>query len=133
MAGCLSHGGLATSRRLARRRHECNRRRRQRALGKLTPIDFELAFTPKPAMIRSHNYGQPNPRQTHLSPSRRAWVALTAVSGPLAVRTPLATPDQRSPRLVGSHRDSAALVDDDDHVRGLVHECDGMIDRACGS
>jgi putative transposase len=28
--------------------HTYNRRRRQRALGKLTPIEFELAFTPQP-------------------------------------------------------------------------------------
>jgi putative transposase len=28
--------------------HTYNRRRRQRALGKLTPVEFELAFTPKP-------------------------------------------------------------------------------------
>ena len=26
-----------------------NRRRRQRSLGKLTPVEFELAFTPQPA------------------------------------------------------------------------------------
>lgn len=29
--------------------HTYNRRRRQRALGKLTPVEFELAFTPHPA------------------------------------------------------------------------------------
>jgi transposase InsO family protein len=29
--------------------HTYNRRRRQRALGKLTPIEFELAFTTEPA------------------------------------------------------------------------------------
>jgi transposase InsO family protein len=28
--------------------HTYNRRRRQRALGKLTPVEFELAFTPQP-------------------------------------------------------------------------------------
>ena len=27
--------------------HTYNRRRRQRALGKLTPVEFELAFTPQ--------------------------------------------------------------------------------------
>jgi putative transposase len=30
--------------------HTYNRRRRQRALGKLTPIEFELAFTPPPCL-----------------------------------------------------------------------------------
>jgi putative transposase len=29
--------------------HTYNRRRRQRALGRLTPADFELAFTPQPS------------------------------------------------------------------------------------
>jgi transposase InsO family protein len=29
--------------------HTYNRRRRQRALGKLTPVEFELAFTPAEA------------------------------------------------------------------------------------
>lgn len=29
--------------------HTYNRRRRQRGLGKLTPVEFELAFTPQPA------------------------------------------------------------------------------------
>ena len=28
--------------------HTYNRRRRQRALGKLTPVEFEVAFTPQP-------------------------------------------------------------------------------------
>ena len=28
--------------------HTYNRRRRQRALGRLTPVEFELAFTPPP-------------------------------------------------------------------------------------
>jgi transposase InsO family protein len=28
--------------------HTYNRRRRQRSLGKLTPVEFELAFTPQP-------------------------------------------------------------------------------------
>jgi transposase InsO family protein len=28
--------------------HTYNRRRRQRALGRLTPVEFELAFTPQP-------------------------------------------------------------------------------------
>ncbi len=31
--------------------HTYNRRRRQRALGKLTPIEFELAFTPTEAHV----------------------------------------------------------------------------------
>ncbi len=30
--------------------HTYNRRRRQRALGKLTPVEFELAFTPPPCL-----------------------------------------------------------------------------------
>ena len=30
--------------------HTYNRRRRQRALGKLTPVEFELAFTPSPCL-----------------------------------------------------------------------------------
>jgi transposase InsO family protein len=30
--------------------HTYNRRRRQRALGKLTPVEFELAFTPPPCI-----------------------------------------------------------------------------------
>ncbi len=29
--------------------HTHDRRRRQRALGKLTPVEYELAFTPAPA------------------------------------------------------------------------------------
>jgi len=31
--------------------HTYNRRRRQRALGKLTPVEFELAFTPADAHV----------------------------------------------------------------------------------
>ena len=30
--------------------HTYNRRRRQRGLGKLTPVEFELAFTPPPCL-----------------------------------------------------------------------------------
>ena len=30
--------------------HTYNRRRRQRVLGKLTPVEFELAFTPPPCL-----------------------------------------------------------------------------------
>jgi transposase InsO family protein len=30
--------------------HTYNRRRRQRALGKLTPVEFELAFAPPPCL-----------------------------------------------------------------------------------
>jgi len=30
--------------------HTYNRRRRQRALGKLTPVEFELAFVPTPCL-----------------------------------------------------------------------------------
>ena len=30
--------------------HTYNRRRRQRALGRLTPVEFELAFTPPPCL-----------------------------------------------------------------------------------
>jgi hypothetical protein len=42
--------------------HTYNRRRRQRSLGKLTPIEFELAFTPARGTRRgmiSHNHRQP--------------------------------------------------------------------------
>ena len=31
--------------------HTYNRRRRQRALGRLTPVEFELAFTPPPPRL----------------------------------------------------------------------------------
>ena len=31
--------------------HTYNRRRRQRALGRLTPVEFELAFTPPPPCL----------------------------------------------------------------------------------
>ena len=40
--------------------HTYNRRRRQRALGKLTPVEFELAFTPQ--------LGQPPRNRPHRSP-----------------------------------------------------------------
>ena len=40
--------------------HTYNRRRRQRALGKLTPVEFELAFTPSPTHdVRQHDQSQP--------------------------------------------------------------------------
>ena len=40
--------------------HTYNRRRRQRALGKLTPVEFELAFTnTAQAVTRSPNSGPP--------------------------------------------------------------------------
>jgi len=35
--------------------HTYNRRRRQRALGKLTPVAFELAFTPPPPCLQDHD------------------------------------------------------------------------------
>jgi transposase InsO family protein len=34
--------------------HTYNRRRRQRALGRLTPVEFELAFTPPPPCLDDH-------------------------------------------------------------------------------
>jgi putative transposase len=34
--------------------HTYNRRRRQRALGRLTPVEFELAFTPDPTTPAAH-------------------------------------------------------------------------------
>lgn len=43
--------------------HTYNCRRRQRALGKLTPVEYELAFAPTCGRI-SHNYRQPESRQT---------------------------------------------------------------------
>ena len=48
--------------------HTYNRRRRQRGLGKLTPVEFELAFAPNPQAVArgmiSHNHRQPKSRQT---------------------------------------------------------------------
>ena len=39
--------------------HTYNRRRRQRGLGKLTPVEFELAFTPNPKPFTRHDHPQP--------------------------------------------------------------------------
>ena len=46
--------------------HTYNRRRRQRGLGKLTPVEFELAFAPShhSGSMISHNHRQPNLQQT---------------------------------------------------------------------
>ena len=33
--------------------HTYNRRRRQRALGRLTPVEFELTFTPPPPCLEA--------------------------------------------------------------------------------
>ena len=64
--------------------HTYNRRRRQRALGKLTPVEFELAFSPPTLPIDSsmisHNHRQPNSRQTRTTiandrPVGRSWVS----------------------------------------------------------
>ena len=39
--------------------HTYNRRRRQRALGKLTPLEYELAFTPTKTPAPQHDQSQP--------------------------------------------------------------------------
>jgi hypothetical protein len=48
--------------------HTYNRRRRQRGLGKLTPVEFELAFapqeTPRSRGMISYNHHQPKSLRT---------------------------------------------------------------------
>jgi hypothetical protein len=54
--------------------HTYNRRCRQRALGRLTPVEFELASPHRPSRrsgLISHNHRQPKSLQTHLSPQQR--------------------------------------------------------------
>ena len=60
-----------------------HRRRRQRALGRLTPIEFEFDFRRSacPGGIISHNHRQPNPGQTQGGPAARGTSAPMAASG----------------------------------------------------
>ena len=50
--------------------HTYNRRRRQRALGKLTPVEFELALTRRPAS-KQHDQSQPPSTELAADPTRR--------------------------------------------------------------
>ena len=56
--------------------HTYNRRRRQRGLGRLTPVEFELALPPRthPPLTRqiTHNHSQPKSRQTPCLPPRES-------------------------------------------------------------
>ena len=114
-------GGPATSSRyeiVVWIEHTYNRRRRQRALGKLTPVEFELAFThhlqPTSSMI-SHNHRQPNVQQTRSIPTysrstrtffRREGVALASSSV-----VPL-DPTRRGGPLHGRHRSHTSAPPD---------------------
>ncbi len=44
--------------------HTYNRRRRQRALGRLTPVEFELAFTAPPCLDDEQQHDQSQPAST---------------------------------------------------------------------
>ena len=62
--------------------HTYNRRRRQRALGKLTPVAFELAFTPPPCLedtSRQHDQSQPPSTNRAADPSSRSPHGVTPI------------------------------------------------------
>jgi transposase InsO family protein len=54
--------------------HTYNHRRRQRGLGKLTPIEFELAFTPQPEAVTRHDQSQPPSTKVAADPYGRVVV-----------------------------------------------------------
>ncbi len=65
--------------------HTYNRRRRQRGLGKLTPVEYELAFTSRGRRMITPNRRQPNLQQSRTRPedtARRPAPSLLFAQGP---------------------------------------------------